>query len=605
MSFRSRLIAFLIATLVVVQSLTAIVGYGVMRQDAIGRGKQELSNAVDAFKRQWDVFSRRVTDDVQVLSLDYALRQAIAQHDYETEFSALRNHGNRVGATRMMLVDLDGKVTADTASDAKAGTFPFGDILDEAALHDKGASVATLDGHVYWIVAVPVKAPVPIAFIVACVPINDALLGDLRALSSTPRAVALATSESGHWNVVAKSNDFALDADALPIRATEEKSTEVKKSKGQEFMAMSAQLSSAAQSAPIAVVFTFPLSEVLGAYGSLTKGMLVVMAVALLVALLGALVIAHSVSKPLEKLAATARRIASGDYTPAPKVGGRDEIGQLSDGLNAMSQSISERESALTGAIDGLETARAQAVRANEAKSQFLANMSHELRTPLNAILGFGEMLQHQVLGPLGVPKYADYATDICNSGKSLMTIVSHMLELSAAEAGRLEIAHAPVDSFSLVNDSLAAQRHIAKKAKVDLMLKADFESWPVIEGDAAKLKHAFTNLIHNAIKYTPTGGRVTVAADVTGECLRVAFSDTGVGIAPEDIPIVTRPFHTLRSALDAKYQGAGLGLSFSKAIVEGHGGTLTLDSAVGQGTTVTVELPMGASAQGNFHKAA
>src|SRR6185295_10896527 len=142
--------------------------------------------------------------------------------------------------------------------------------------------------------------------------------------------------------------------------------------------------------------------------------MLLVLLGALIIALVGAMIIARSVSQPLEVLARTARRIAKGDYHRLPPpIDRRDEIGELSSTLNNMSRSIAEREAALREAVSSLETARNDAVKANEAKSQFLSNMSHELRTPLNAILGFSEVLHKQMMGPLGGSRYIEYANHI------------------------------------------------------------------------------------------------------------------------------------------------------------------------------------------------
>src|ERR1043166_1515325 len=180
MSFRRRLVWFLVVTLVAVMTV---------------------------FTRQLDFLSERVTDGVHVLSLDYALRAAIAQHDHDTELSALRNHGQRIGATRMMLIGLDGAVVADTDAPRKAGRrFPFAALLAQAAASDKGTALATLGNRIYWIVVVPVRAPVPIAFIAACIPVDRVLLEKLRAISDEPHAIVLAARGSdGHWRAVAES----------------------------------------------------------------------------------------------------------------------------------------------------------------------------------------------------------------------------------------------------------------------------------------------------------------------------------------------------------------------------------------------------------------
>ncbi len=196
MTFRRRLALFLIVALVGVQVLSGVIGYALLRHSLVEKGKRELTAEAAVFTRQLNVLSERATEGVEVLSLDYALRQAIAQHDYDTELSALRNHGHRIGATRMLLVGLDGKIAADTGAPFEQGAaFTYSGLLGDAATDNRSTALATLDGRVYWIVAVPVLAPVPIAFIAACIPVDNALLDKLRAMSTEQRSIALATTK--------------------------------------------------------------------------------------------------------------------------------------------------------------------------------------------------------------------------------------------------------------------------------------------------------------------------------------------------------------------------------------------------------------------------
>jgi signal transduction histidine kinase len=325
--------------------------------------------------------------------------------------------------------------------------------------------------------------------------------------------------------------------------------------------------------------------------------MLLVLAAALCVALLGAMLIARSVSRPLEMLAVAARRIAKGDYAPFPSTRRRDEIGELSTALNNMTQSIAERETALKGAVASLELARNEAVKASEAKSQFLSNMSHELRTPLNAIIGFSEMIQRQLLGPIGVQRYLEYASHVYDSGVHLLVQVKEMLDLSEAESGKLIISRRHLNAGGLLSASLDALRPVAAKAAVELEVADDLTSWPVIDADSEKLQQSLTNIIHNAIKFTPSHGVVTIAGHAVGDFLRITITDTGIGIRPEDLPLVVRPFHRRKPAFDAAYQGVGLGLPFAKTILELHGGSLFIHSTQGIGTTVTIELPLATDA--------
>ena len=321
--------------------------------------------------------------------------------------------------------------------------------------------------------------------------------------------------------------------------------------------------------------------------------MLGVLLLGLLGTLVGVTFIVRGVSRPLEMLSKAARRIATGDYTPPPRIAHRDEVGQLGDALATMTASISERERALREAIVATEAARNEAVRANEAKSQFLSNMSHELRTPLNAIVGFSEMIGEQVMGPVGVPRYADYARDIHGAGQHLLALVERMLDLSEAEANRLVIKREKLSPGAQMASVVESLRPFAAKSCVQIVCAGDSALWPKVEGDAAKLGQAFHNVLHNAVRFTQPHGIVTVSAHNESDRLLIQIKDSGIGMEPELLACVVRPFHRLRSAFDGKNQGAGLGLPFAKAVVELHGGTLSLESLVGHGTTVTIALPI------------
>jgi signal transduction histidine kinase len=595
MSFRKRLAFFLIAALIGVQALTALFAYNIIRGNLVEQGKRQLTATASVFLRQLNVLAERVSDDVGVLSLDYALRKAVAEHDQATALSALRNHGNRIGATRMMLVALDGTITADTKQGATGGTpFPFSDLIETAGVKEQGTALAVLDGSIYWIVVVPVQAPIAIAFIAAYVPVDDALLEKLAQLSSFPQSLALAsTNPKGGWTVMSKTAGYSpaiqITSPALlgspdSVIATEQRN---------EHLAMMARLATAKSSQPIIAVLDYPLEDALSAYRAVITPMLLVLGSALILALLGAMLIARSVSRPLEALAVTARRIAKGDYTPHPAIGRNDEIGELSSALNNMTQSIAERETALKGAVSSLELARNEAVQANQAKSQFLSNMSHELRTPLNAIIGFSEMIHRQLLGPIAVQKYADYACHVFESGRHLLVQVEEMLDLSEAESGKLTLDRKHLKLGGLLCASVESLAPAAEKAGIRLDVQADTGSWPAIDGDPAKLQQSLTNLIHNAIKFTPSHGAITISSHCDGQTAKIAITDTGIGIRPEDLPLVTRPFHRRKPAFDAAYQGAGLGLPFAKTIIELHGGTLSIQSTPGIGTTVTIALPI------------
>jgi signal transduction histidine kinase len=595
MSFRQRLVLFLMATLIGVQVLTAMFVYGVVRRNLIEEGKRELAATAAVFNRQLTVLSERVSDDVQVLSLDYALRKAVGERDSATALSALRNHGNRIGATRMLIVGLDGTIASDTTHpEAQGVVFPFGGLIDSATNDDQGTALAVFDGQIYWIVVVPVRAPDPIAFIAACVPVDDVLLEKLRQLSPIPQSLALATPDAnGTWNIKTRTTgytpaDLLASVQSLPV-----KESVVATEQDGDRLAMLARLDVADESAPVIAILDYPLDQALSAYTAVITPMLLVLAGALVVALVGAMLIAGGVSRPIEVLAAAARRIASGDYRPLPPNNSRDEVGALTSSLSGMIQSIAEREAALKGAVGSLELARTEAVKANDAKSQFLSNMSHELRTPLNAIIGFSEMICRQMMGAINIPRYAEYAQHVHDSGKHLLVQVQEMLDLSEAADGKLAIARQRLKPGGLLSTGLDGLKPIAAKAGVTLEVLGDPACWPTIEADAPKLQQSLVNLIDNAIKFTPQGGSVTISGEAAGQTLQITIADTGIGIGAEDLPLVVRPFHRRKPAFEARHQGAGLGLPFAKTIIELHGGTLAIDSTQGAGTTITIQLPV------------
>ena len=594
MGFRYRLALFLVVTLVAVQSLTAAVAYFYLRHNLVARAKHDLTAEMRVFTYQLEFLSERVTDAVKVSSLDYALRAAIAQHDQNTELSALRNHAQRIGATRMMLVALDGSVEIDTGAPRnRGGAFPFPALLETAAAEDEASGLATVDDGVYWVVAVPVRAPVAIGSIAAFIPVDNTLLAKLRSMAAAPGAVVLATraAQHGSWQVAAAIGTTPrVQLPNAPPAASGVSNETV--NEGHHDIMVAARLQTTKGSAPVVAVLTYSLDEALSAYRSLILPLLAIFTIALIAATTGAMLVVRGMSRPLELLAGSARRIAAGDYSDPPAFHQRDEIGHLAQALTTMTRSIAEREAALRHAVESAEFAEKEAVRANEAKSQFLANMSHELRTPLNAIVGFSEMLEGQVLGPIGVLRYLDYAHDIRASGGQLLGQIERMLDLAEIEADRLTLSSTIVDPTDLLGQALDSVRSFAQRQCVSLIADRPKNAMLRMNGDPARLRQAFTNVIHNAIKFAAPNGKVYVRAAAQNAQLAIRIVDDGIGMPQDLLESVVRPFHRLRSALDGVHQGAGLGLPFAKAIIELHGGSLKLESEVGGGTTVSIELP-------------
>ncbi len=233
----------------------------------------------------------------------------------------------------------------------------------------------------------------------------------------------------------------------------------------------------------------------------------------------------------------------------------------------------------------------AQLEVANRHKSEFLANMSHELRTPLNAIIGFSEVLQQKMFGELN-EQQTDYLGDIVSSGKHLLSLINDILDLSKIEAGRMELQPTP---FSLVVAlgnavTLIRERATSHGIRLDLRVEPPLD---IVVADERKIKQVVVNLLTNAVKFTPDGGSVGVRAGRSGGSVRIAVSDTGIGIAADDRERIFEEFQQARRQSAQPREGTGLGLTLSKRFVELHGGTLTLESEPGKGSTFTVTLPL------------
>jgi signal transduction histidine kinase len=233
-----------------------------------------------------------------------------------------------------------------------------------------------------------------------------------------------------------------------------------------------------------------------------------------------------------------------------------------------------------------------EAEAGNRAKGEFLAVISHELRTPLNAIIGFSEIMQQKLFGPMGSDKYEDYVNDIAYSGRHLLGIINDILDLSKAESGKLEVHEDEVDLCEMVDQALRMFRDNASREGVRLSFEVPEKSI-FVWGDERLLRQVLINIVSNAVKFTQKGGDVSVTVKDLGEkgcCLCV--EDNGIGIEEKSIDKIVEPFVQVESALSRENGGAGLGLPLVKKIAEIHGGDIHFESELGVGTIVSVHLP-------------
>ena len=293
---------------------------------------------------------------------------------------------------------------------------------------------------------------------------------------------------------------------------------------------------------------------------------------------------------PLKTITGTMQSIAGGNLTrKIPFAHRQDEIGQFAQALLMFRDSAVTQRRLETESLRNL-AAKEAAETSNRLKSEFLANMSHELRTPLNAILGFSEMIGAEIGGAV-FPRHRAYANDIHSAGAHLLSLINDILDLSKAEAGKLELRCERVDIAELIEECVRLVR--GRAAEHDLRIRLAMGALSPLFVDRLRVKQILLNLLSNAIKFTPKGGQVSVDAtcEADGQ-LVIHICDTGIGIAPDMIALAFEPFRQVDSILSRKFEGTGLGLPLVKTFVELHGGNVTIESALGKGTTVTVRFP-------------
>lgn len=309
------------------------------------------------------------------------------------------------------------------------------------------------------------------------------------------------------------------------------------------------------------------------------------------------------VIKPVLALSQTATAIAQGKRNIVIPEGGSIEIAELAKRMRLLRDYMEERqlvENELREKVIHLKQARDQIEMSDRSKSEFLACISHELRTPLNTVIGFGEMMEYEMLGEHSVPQYRHYAADISRAGKQLLSMINDILDISKVEAGILELYETRVQLERIVTQCLQLLEGKAEEQSVHLAAMIP-ENLPVILVDALRLKQILINVMSNAIKFSRSGGRVVVSAieerhgpnpRFTGGML-IMVHDEGIGMHPDEIPTAMKKFGRVESDDAALHrESGGLGLPLSQHLIELHGGELYIESVKGKGTTVVIRIP-------------
>jgi two-component system cell cycle sensor histidine kinase PleC len=258
--------------------------------------------------------------------------------------------------------------------------------------------------------------------------------------------------------------------------------------------------------------------------------------------------------------------------------------------LSASRRILEKQKAELSTANTNYLAEKERAEAANKAKSEFLANMSHELRTPLNAILGFSEILQDQMFGPLGSARYNEYAKDIHDSGKHLLNVINDILDMSKIEAGHMKLSCERINLAPLIEECLrftripAAQKNILVEQRISSDIK--------LSADRRAMKQIVLNLLSNAVKFTNDGGRISVRTRRIGDAVMLVIADTGIGIPKSAMSKIGQPFEQVQSQYAKSKGGSGLGLAISRSLTALHHGRMRIRSREGIGTVIAIRIP-------------
>ena len=600
-SFQGRILVFFLGLLLVMQVIIFLVVDVAVTADARRHVEEELRVAAGVLGRLIEDRTRTLATAAVLASSDFAFKTAYATRDHGTLLSALENHATRIGAEVMVLVSLDRMVVVDTLRPAvRHGPFAFPELVTAAEEGgEPPSSIVFIDGHPYRMVVVPLLAPVPVAWIASGFRIDDRVAEDLRRITRVH--VSLVGRETREaWALLGSTLPAALRPallQGLPRTPDPRAPAMSLSADGQEHLARVTAIGRPGEGVAVVAVLQKSMDEALAALHQLRVRLIGLFAVGLLLSLGGGVLVARTISRPVQALVRGVREIAKGDYAHQVPLTRPDELGELAAAINHMTEELAEHEER----IRRQAAARAKAEEANRAKSQFLANMSHELRTPLNAIIGFSQILAKGTYGSLNAMQ-AEFVDKILTGGRHLLHLIGQVLDVAKIEAGRMQLELTAFDVALTVQDVVAVVEGLARQKVIRLTTEVEPDLAPVT-ADQPKLTQILYNLLSNAIKFTPEGGRVGVGIQRDGSpsgagdgapWLRITVTDTGVGIRPQDQARIFETFEQVDSAYTRRQGGTGLGLALTRRLVELHGGRIRVDSdgVEGRGSVFTVLLP-------------
>ena len=590
-SFQSRILVFVLVLLTVLPAVVSLIVDAAATRSARQNLRDEVLVGDRVFVRLMRARSERLLEAARLLSADFAFKQAFSTQDAGTIRSAVDNHRARIGADVVTLVSLDHEVVADTLRrHAQGQPFQFPQLLDAAEEKGEASAIVAIDRRYYQIVVVPLLAPVPVAWIGVGFVIDDRLAEELERLTLVHVSFVSPEGE-GRWAIVAST---------MPISARQELMDQFGRLSGPTAPTFSLQLGGHEYLAHVAIagdpregtisaILAKSTTESLAAFERLRAEMLVLFGAWLLVSLVGGMIIARTVSRPVQTLVHGVRRIEQGDYGHRVEVAQRDEIGELASAVNHMTARIAEREEALRKSEEQLRQAQKM-----EALGRLAGGVAHDFNNLLTIISGRTEIVLDGLADRDPLRRDVEI---IDRTAQRASALTRQLLAFNRKQVLQTKV----LDLNAIVTGMTAMlERLIGEDILLEVLLQPSLGR---VRGDAGQIEQILMNLAVNARDAMPGGGRLTLETtnvDLSeafvrdrpdaspGPHVRLRVRDTGTGLSPEARRHLFEPFFTTK----APGKGTGLGLSAAYGIVRQHNGHIEVEDNPVPGTSFTVYLP-------------